>query len=49
MVAAQAPNGDQGYSSSLGITPGRIFTVCYAQNDEGVTGITGTFWDLLKS
>ena len=43
-----APNGDQGYSSSIEIKPGRIFTACYAQNDQKVTGITGTFWDLPK-
>ena len=42
----EAPNGDQGYSSSLEIKPGRIFTTCYAQNAQAVTGITGTFWDL---
>lgn len=42
----ETPNGDQGYSSSLEIKPGRIFTTCYAQNAEAVTGITGTFWDL---
>ena len=41
-----APNGDQGYSSSVEIEPGRIFTACYAQNSDGVTGITGTFWSL---
>jgi len=44
----KAPNGDQGYSSSIEIEPGRVFTVCYAQDDQGVTGITGTFWDLPK-
>jgi hypothetical protein len=41
-----APNGNQGYSSSVEIEPGRIFTACYAENNDGVTGITGTFWDL---
>ena len=41
-----APNSNQGYSSSVEISPGRVFTACYAQNDNGVTGITGTFWDL---
>jgi hypothetical protein len=41
-----APNGNQGYSSSLEIEAGRIFTACYAQNQAGVTGITGTFWSL---
>ena len=41
-----APNSNQGYSSSVEIEGGRIFTACYAQNKDGVTGITGTFWDL---
>ena len=40
------PNGDQGYSSSVQLDDGRIFTACYAQNARGVTGITGTFWNL---
>ena len=40
------PNSDQGYSSSVETEPGRILTTCYAQNDQSVTGITGTFWDL---
>ncbi len=39
-----APNGNQGYSSSVEIEPGRVLTACYAQNEQGVTGITGTFW-----
>ncbi|MBP86335.1 MAG: hypothetical protein CMJ64_06430 [Planctomycetaceae bacterium] len=41
-----APSGNQGYSSSVELAPGRIFTACYAQNKDGVTGITGTFWHL---
>lgn len=44
----KAPNGNQGYSSTVEIEPGRLFTACYAQNDAAVTGITGTFWDLPK-
>jgi hypothetical protein len=40
-----APDGNQGYSSSIELEPGRIFTACYARNKEGVTGITGTFWE----
>ena len=39
-----APDRNQGYSSSLELKPGRIFTACYARNKNGVTGITGTFW-----
>jgi len=41
-----APNSNQGYSSSVEVEPGRIFTACYAENEDGVTGITGTFWSL---
>ena len=40
-----APDGNQGYSSSIELEPGRIFTACYARNQAGVTGITGTFWE----
>ncbi|MBC8874886.1 MAG: exo-alpha-sialidase [Planctomycetes bacterium] len=45
-VLRAAPNSNQGYSSSIEIEPGRILTACYAQNSDGVTGITGTFWSL---
>jgi len=38
-----APSANQGYSS---VEPGRVFTACYAENKDGVTGITGTFWSL---
>lgn len=41
-----APGSNQGYSSSIEIKPGLVFTACYAQNKDGVTGITGTFWNL---
>lgn len=52
------PTINNGYSSSVEINPGRIFTVCYAHDsDKGPTtadgtrmapnsGITGTFWNL---
>ena len=42
----QTPDGDQGYTSSLELDAGRIFTTSYAKNADGVTGIIGTFWDL---
>lgn len=41
-----APSSNQGYSSSVEIQPGQVFTACYAQNKDGVTGITGTFWSV---
>ena len=44
-----APNSNQGYSSSVEINPGQVFTVCYEQNKDGVTGITGTFWSVPSS
>jgi hypothetical protein len=46
LLLRKAPNGDQGYTSSLELETGRIFTASYAQNRRGVTGITGTFWSL---
>ena len=44
LLLRKAPNGDQGYTSSVELDPGRIFTTSYAQNRRGVTGIIGTFW-----
>lgn len=41
-----APDSDQGYSSSIELDDGQIFTTCYAKNSRGITGITGTFWQL---
>ena len=40
------PDGNQGYTSSLELDDGRIFTTSYARDNRGVTGITGTFWRL---
>jgi hypothetical protein len=40
------PDGDQGYTSSLQMDDGRIFTTSYAKNAKGITGIIGTFWEL---
>jgi len=42
----QTPDGDQGYTSSIELSNGRIFTTSYAKNSRGITGITGTFWNL---
>ena len=42
----RAANGDQGYSSSVELDDGRVFTACYGQNGRGTTGITGTFWEV---
>ena len=39
-------NANQGYTSSLQLDKGRMFTTCYALNSRGLTGITGTFWTL---
>ncbi len=45
-VLRELPNSDQGYTSSLQLADGRIFTASYGQNAAGVTGIIGTFWRL---
>jgi hypothetical protein len=45
-VLRETPDCDQGYSSSIQIEDGRVFTACYAQNAAGVTGIVGTYWRL---
>ena len=44
-----APDGNQGYSSSVEVEPGKVFTACYGRNRAGVTGITGTFWSVPPS
>ena len=42
----QVPDSDQGYTSSIELEDGWIFTTSYAKNSRGITGITGTFWRL---
>lgn len=37
-------NWDLGYTSSVQLDDGNILTVTYMQNEQGVTGIVGTFW-----
>lgn len=39
-------NNDLGYTSSVQFDDGRVLTVTYAQNQRGITGIVGTFWNL---
>ncbi|MFH1566764.1 MAG: sialidase family protein [Gemmatimonadota bacterium] len=39
-----APDGDQGYTSSVEFDDGTILTTSYGKNPRGVTGITGTLW-----
>ncbi len=41
-----APDGDHGYTSSVELDEGRILTTTYGKNARGVTGITGTFWNV---
>jgi hypothetical protein len=43
-VRGALPNKDLGYPSSLLCNDGRIFTVYYAQDTDGVTAIQGTWW-----
>lgn len=45
-IIAPLNNGNQGYTCSVEFGNGRILTVSYAENNEGVTGIIGAFWDL---
>ena len=45
----KTPDGDQGYTSSVELHDGRIFTASYAKNARGITGITGTFWNLPRA
>lgn len=45
-IIREARNWDQGYTSSVELGGGRVLTVTYMQNAEGVTGIVGTFWKL---
>jgi hypothetical protein len=42
----EAPNSNQGYTSSIELGDGRVLTVTYCENAAGVTGIVGTFWQL---
>ncbi len=48
-VIREAPNGNQGYTSSVEFDDGLIFTATYMENEQGVTGIVGTFWRLPSS
>ena len=41
-----AKDGDHGYTSSIEFGDGLILTTTYGKNGRGVTGITGTFWQL---
>ena len=45
-VLRTVSNRNQGYTSSVEIAEGRMLTVSYAEDDDGITGIVGTFWDL---
>lgn len=45
-IVREAPNGDQGYTSTIELGGGRVLTVSYMQNDAGVTGIVATDWRL---
>jgi hypothetical protein len=42
VVRGDLPNANLGYPSSVLVAPGRVFTVYYAEDSEGVTGIQGT-------
>ena len=42
----EANNWNQGYTSSIELGNNRILTVSYAENEDGITGIVGTLYDL---
>ena len=43
-ILRKGRNGDLGYTSSVELADGEIFTATYMQNARGTTGIVGTFW-----
>ena len=45
-LVRKTSNRNQGYTSSIELADGRIFTASYAENADGVTGIVGTYWRL---
>ena len=40
------PNGDLGYPATVEYAPGRLFTIYYGQDGDGVTGVMGTYCEL---
>lgn len=46
MLLRACPNSDQGYTSTVELSPGELFTASYMQNPTGITGIMGIFWRL---
>jgi hypothetical protein len=46
VVRDDLPNGDLGYATTIEYDPGRLFTVYYCQEPDGITGVEGTWVDL---
>jgi sialidase-1 len=46
VIRADLRNGNLGYPSSVLLSPGRAFTAYYAEDEDGVTGIQGSYVDL---
>jgi hypothetical protein len=47
VVRDDLPNGDLGYATTIEYDPGRLFVCYYCQDPEGVTGVEGTYVDLV--
>ena len=46
IIRDDLPNRNLGYSVSIEYQPGKIFTIYYGEDGEGVTCIQGTYWRL---
>ena len=44
VIRDDLPNDNLGYPSAIEYEPGRLFTVYYGENSEGVTCIQGTYF-----
>jgi len=45
VIRDDLPNGDLGYPTTIEGEPGRLFTIYYGQDAEGVTCVQGTWWE----
>lgn len=46
VIRNDLPTADLGYPSSVAVTPGRVFTVYYGADADGVTGIQGSWLEV---
>lgn len=47
VIRSDLPNGDLGYPTSIEYEPGKLFCIYYAQEPDGVTCVTGTYFEVL--